>query len=129
MGNIMKQVKFTPGGGPLTVSFNFGGLIIASYTYTLWPAHGSMPVDLQDGDNEKQSTFVYSLPGQASDNAGRVIELRTEFTGLNPNAAPSYSITAIVLQDGVKLDPHGEDADKVTGKIQHSTIYVELIST
>ena len=123
------QVEFAPGGGTLSVRVSFKGLISAAYSLTLWPAQGSTPVVRRKGNNENESAFDCDLPTPAGDNAGRIIELRTEFTGLDPETAKSYVISASVRQGGVQVGSAVEDAGEVTGQLQSSQIYIELLST
>jgi hypothetical protein len=124
----MKDIKFDPNGERLSVSFVFEGLIVASYSFTLWEAESNHRLMYEQGNNQNSDDDKYDLPMPVSSNNGRLIQLRTDFVGLDPANSKDYSITAQVFQGGIDLGNESENGS-ITGKTQESLIYILLKST
>ena len=124
----MKTIKFNPNGDRLSVSFTFGGLIVASYSFTLWEAGSNDHLMYEQGNNQNTDDDVYNLPLPVGPNNGRIIQLRTEFVGLDPANSSDFKITANVKQGNSDLGDE-TDAGKITGKTQGSLIFIKLITS
>ena len=122
----MKIVYFEVGGNQLKVKFEFIGLIAASYAFTLWEANSNQRVMYEKGNNQNSEDDSYLLPHPPPEqNHERLIQLRTEFIGLDPAANKDYTIVASVYQGGKFLDDD-KDTGEITGKAQKSLIFIPL---
>ena len=124
----MKTIKFNPNGDRLSVSFTFGGLIVASYSFTLWEAGSNDHLMYEKGNNQNTDDDMYNLPLPVGSNNGRIIQLRTEFVGLDPANSSDFEITANVKQGNSDLGDE-TDTGKITGKTQGSLIFIKLITS
>ncbi|MBL6446320.1 hypothetical protein JMN32_08370 [Fulvivirga sp. 29W222] len=122
---MIKTIKFNPNGEDLKVSFKFEGLIVASYSYTLWETNSNNRVVYEKGNNQNPDDDSYVLPPPVASCDGRMIQLRTEFKALDPENVKQYTITAEVFQGDQSLGKD-EDAGDNTGKSQSSLIYILL---
>ena len=122
----MKIVYFEVGGNQLKVKFEFIGLIVASYAFTLWEANSRQRVMYEKGNNQNPEDDSYLLPHPpAEQNDERLIQLRTEFIGLDPASNKDYKIVASVYQ-GDKFLGDDKDQGEITGKAQTSLLFIQL---
>ncbi len=121
----MENITFNPDGARIHVSFNFLGLVVASYGFVLWEAQSNHQLMECKGNNQNPDDDEYDLPLPVKSNDGRLIQLRTEFTGLDPENSKEYDISVEVHQGNDKI---GELHDKgtITGKMQSSLLFVQL---
>ncbi|HMQ78326.1 MAG TPA: hypothetical protein PKD94_02065 [Ignavibacteria bacterium] len=119
----MKTIEFDPNGERLTASFTFDDLIVASYSFTLWEANSNDRVKYEEGNNQNIDDDSFKLPLPVSTNHGRLLQLRTEFVGLDQSSGRSYEIKAQIHQGG-KLLGELSDSGKITGGFQASLIYI-----
>ena len=122
----MKTINFNRQGGEIKVEFKFTGLITASYEFTLWAADSNDRIMHKTGNNQNAQDDIYSLPVPAADNEGRIIQLRTEFVGLDPINSKQFKIIVSVDQ-GSKTIGELNDEGEVTGKMQSSLIFAQLV--
>ena len=121
----MKVITFTAGGGRLKAEFEFIGLIVASYAFTLWEAGSNERKMYEKGNNKNPQDDSYLLPEPADVNHERLIQLRTEFVGLDPAANKAFKIIAHVYQGDMLLGS-SEETGEVTGNAQTSLIFIQL---
>lgn len=122
---MIKTIKFDPDGEDLKVAFTFEGLIVASYSYTLWEANSNNRLVYKKGNNQNPEDDSYSIPPPVIDSDGRMIQLRTEFKALDPDNIKKYTITAEIFQGDKSLGKDQDIGDN-TGKAQSSLIFILL---
>ena len=123
----MAVAAFDPDGQGLRVRFTFTGLILASYTFTLWSATDNSWVIHESGNNQNPADDAFDLPEPVKDNAGRLVELRTEFVSADGEAGNEYDIMAELVQGDERL-AEVHDKGELTGKAQSSLLYIKLKS-
>ncbi len=121
----MAVAVFDPDGPGLRVRFTFTGLILASYTFTLWSATDNSWVMHESGNNQNPADDAYDLPLLVKDNAGRLVQLRTEFIAADGEAGTEYDIMAELVQGDRQL-AEVHDKGELTGKAQSSLLYIKL---
>jgi hypothetical protein len=124
----MKTIIFNSNGERIRVNFTFTGLIAASYAFTLWEAGSNNRVLYETGNNQNNDDDSFFLPLPVPVNNGRLIELRTEFIGLDAVSYKLYKIKTEILQGSNNLGSE-EDSGEVTGKTQSSIIFIKLSSS
>jgi len=126
---MVHTVTFDPDGEQLKVKLTFTGLMVASYTFTLWSAEDNSQVMCESGNNQNPADDDYDLPEPAAANDGRLIQVRTELLALDAGIGQPYAVRAEVFQGGEGPLPEvAEDAGKLTGKAQSSLLFVCLKS-
>lgn len=122
----MKEIKFKADGEPLSVKFEFIGFIAATYGFTLWEAKSNVEVIYKKGNNQNPDDDTYDLTKPAEKNHERLIQLTTEFIGLDDATGTDYLIKASVYQGGQHLGS-AEENGKITGQTQTSLLFIKLI--
>lgn len=123
----MQTISFQPAGDRIKASITFEGLIVASYTFTLWEAQSNNRLIHEMGNNQNPNDDDYLLPLPVGANDGRLIQLRSEFVGLDPQNSPTFQIK-IALSQGEQAIGEAVDEGQITGQPQESLIYLVLKS-
>ena len=120
----VKNVKIDPKGDKLQVNIIFNGLIVASYEYMLFESASNKVIQHKKGNNQNPEDDKFDLPGPTEKNVGRIIDVRSNFVGLD-SVNNSYKITVELFQGSKKL---GEVSEKGTSTSSSKTaqFYITL---
>ena len=119
----VKSIRIDPTGLPLSFNLEFKGAIIASYEYMLFEADSNKVLIRQGGNNKNPNDDRYELPIPVISNIKRLIDVRTNFVGLDPDNFPDYEIILDFFQ-GTTLMDSAIDSGKCTGQAQISQLFV-----
>lgn len=123
--HLMKTIEYNAQDGDLSIQITYQGLVAASYVYSLWDAQSNTRLQKQIGNNQNPQDDHYELPTPAADNDGRLIQLRSEFVGLDKDSFGDYGIKLELMQGGNAIG-EASQAGKLTGEGQTSLIFVQL---
>ncbi len=118
-----KKVKIDPNGPRLKIDIVFNGLIVASYEYLLFEAQSNQVLERHKGNNQNPYDDSYPLPMPVNSNIGRLIDVRINFVGLDPENYKNFEIRVELYQGDQKLD-EVIDAGKITGETQVSQLFL-----
>ena len=121
----MKTINFNKLGEELKVELTFIGLITASYEFTVWAADSNDKIMHESGNNQNSQDDIYKLPVPIAQNDNRIIQLRTEFVGLDPINSKQFKIKIAVYQ-GTHIVGECDEEGEVNSKMQGSLIYAKL---
>lgn len=115
----MKNVKFKPDGGPITVAVKCGFAQAGSYTVYLWEAHANKIVVKARGNFINPDDDTYRLPAPNVQNDQRIVECIATVVLTPP--IKQYDLSLTVSQDGVQLA-----SEASAGQADSPTVTVDL---
>jgi hypothetical protein len=121
-----KKIKINPNGEALFVNIVFKGLIVASYEYMLFEAQSNHVIERKKGNNQNPDDDKYALPKPASGNVNRLIDIRSNIVGLDPENYKEWEAKAELYQGNTKLDEVVESGE-TSETLQTSQLFILMI--
>lgn len=116
-------VKINPSGDPLWIDIRFKGLAVASYEYQLFHSSNNQVLQHFKGNNQNPEDDFYYLPVPVSSNINRLIDVRSNFVGLDPVNYKEFEAKVEIYQGRQKLGEVNEKGE-LSGLTQISQLFI-----
>lgn len=117
------KIAIDPNGDPLWIDIRFNGLAIASYEYQLFHNTNNTLIQHFKGNNQNPDDDAYYLPVPVADNIGRLIDVRTNFVGLDPDNYKDFE-ARVELYQGMKFLGEVKENGVLSGQTQFSQLFI-----
>ena len=117
------KVKINPAGDPIWIDIRFTGLAVASYEYQLFHSTNNHVLQHHKGNNQNPEDDSYYLPVPVAGNIGRLIDVRSNFVGIDPVNYKEFEARVEIYQGKQKLGEVKENGE-LSGLTQFSQLFI-----